>query len=172
MARRGGGISSIAIDDGGAIKALRRSFREVDKEATKRLKEAYREVAGFMARGAQVRARTGTPLQRKMAKAIQPGATVSRGPTVRVTQNRSTPAAFPAFWGVDLYRLGWFAHPRYSNYTVRDQNVPPWVGNTWQTAAHGEGPHRINDAFADETDRALDVMARAVEKAAKDVGLA
>jgi hypothetical protein len=170
MARRGSPVSDIAIDDGGAMKALRRAFRAVDSEATKELKAAYREVAGFLARAAQVRARTGTPLQRKMVKAIKPGATVSRGPTVKVSAAKTTPAAFPAFWGIER-RLGWFAKDKYAAYTSQDQKLPKWVGNTWDTAVKGQGPYRINDAFADEVDRALDVMARAIAKAAERAGL-
>jgi hypothetical protein len=151
-------------------KELRRAFREVGgKVAARRLKEAHREVATVASNDARLAAAGGSSLQRKMAGAIRPQATQTKA-GVAFARTGAFKASGVAFWGTNK-RLGWFADPKYSAYTSETQKLPPWVGNNWQAAVAGQGPHHVNDALALHVPQYVEILGDAIERAAADVGL-
>jgi len=157
------------------MRELRAAFRkygqEVDgKRATSRLTKAYKSVSEMIATRSQAKARSGTKLQAKMAGAIRPAATVSKGPTLRVAKTGRNQAAHAAFWG-QKRRSGWFAADKYKAYDGQHQKLPEWVGAAWSVGKKGEGPYAINDTIADNTERIVLDLRSAIEAAAKDAGL-
>lgn len=160
-------MSKIEVHGG---RELRAAFRDVGgKAATKRLTEAHREVATVATDDARSAAVSGSPLQQKMAGAIRPKATTTRA-GVAFGRTGAFKASGVAFWGTNK-RLGWFADPKYAAYTSTDQKLPPWVGNTWQAAVAGQGPHSVNDALAAHVPHYVEILGRSIERAAADVGL-
>lgn len=142
------------------LAEVRKAFKQADKVAgPKELKAAYASVSKLVATMSQAEARSGTPLQAKMAKAIKPKTSVVRGAGVVVTSNfekgasrrtktdkatgqktvtefaarkdsgATMAAAFTAFWGIDR-PIGWYAS--FPGATGAKQNLPAWVGNTWK----------------------------------------
>ncbi len=159
--------AAVIVENGPSIRS---SFRNVGgKDALARLKEAYVPIAEMAANAAQGHARAGSKLQRAMAGAIKPFVrTTSAG--VRVSATRAYPAAKVAFWGVDR-RLGWFAAPKFHQYSSVDQHLPVNVGHTWLAGVRGQGPYAVNDGVADAADFAERHLEDAIMKAAADVGL-
>lgn len=149
---------------------LRRAFRDVaGKDGAKRLKEAYVDVSQMATSDAKTAAGSGTDLQQKMATALRPVRSVKNA-GVAINRTGANAAAGVAFYG-SKSRIGWFAAPKFAAYTAQDQELPPWIGNTWTSATRGEGPHRINDALARNVDRYTDRLGKGIYQAADDVGL-
>lgn len=165
---------AVSIEVHGA-REVRRALKDMQtsegKRGTTALTKAHKKVAEVAADRARRNALTGTPLQRKQAPAIKAAATATRA-SISVRATKKHPAANVAYWGtIGNKRLGWFADPKFAAYTGRDQNLPPWVGNTWTPGARGEGPHVINDAVADTEAEMVAVFEHEFENAARDVGL-
>lgn len=161
--------ASIRVD---GLAEVRKAFRDLDREigdktrpAGKRLKAAYAEVGEFVAR--EARARASTRLEQKMSGAIVGVGRVISGARVQIRQNKTYPAAFVAFWGIDR-PIGWFA--KLPGATGAAQGLPAWVGSSWEVGGSG-GPHAINPAIRDNLDRIVDRFEAAIQQAAHDVGL-
>lgn len=156
------------------LAETQKAFRDaVGKEGPKRLRLAYKEVADLVASRAQSAARSGTPLEEKMAPALKAWASAGRGGGVAVVNTGSLQAAFVAFFGIDR-RIGWFAGPKYSG-TARDQRLPAWVGSNWksnwQSGQFTEGPHAIREAARASVHDIEAKFTEAMARAYRDVGL-
>ena len=155
------------------LAEVRKAFRDLEgKAGPKRLRQAYVQVARTVSVRAQAAARAGSPLQAKMAGAILPAAT-AKAARLRISTSKRNPAAGIAFWGTDR-RIGWFAQPKYGNYSAKDQHLPAWVGSSWGAAWSAgnftEGPYAIRTAVGASVPDIERTFLTAILDAARDVG--
>ena len=131
------------------IKEFRRALKEMGPEWPKELRRVHAQIA-----------RRGQALSRGYAEGMG-GVQAKAAGTIKGRGNQRQASIYVqgmrglgnvAFWGAKRH-TGWYANPRYSDGPAQH---PPWVGNTWDAAVHGEGPYAINEALADHLDDILD----------------
>lgn len=111
-------------------KEFAAALKRVKGRANANLRKSNRTVAKKAQGHARAAASGGTRQQQRAATGITAvgtttAAVVKIGPTVKA------PFARGAFFGAKKF-------PQFL----------PWVGANWKPATHGEGPYRVNDAFA------------------------
>jgi hypothetical protein len=141
--RRTGSSSGARVTVEG-LDEFRRELRKLGPQWGRQLRDVHKRIARRVDQWSEANARAGHPIQRAKAHNIRSSATASDA-RVGVASGPNT-AAGVAFWGVKR-RLGWYAARRYENSAP--QNLPEWVGNTWDTGVRGQGPYAINLAVAE-----------------------
>lgn len=158
VASRSGAASGAAIRVRG-LRELGSELRSADKAWPKELRAAHKRIADRAAQWAQAKAQALGGIHAKAAGAIKGYATQANA-RVGVNAGRSYPFANAAFWGMKA-PSGWYAKPQY--WGSGTPQHPPWVGNTWDVAVHGQGPYAINAALADHLDDIEDAYLDAVD---------
>jgi hypothetical protein len=133
-------------------KELSRAFRRATG-TTRDLSRAYREVARFVTDASKREAINSAPQQRKAAAALL-GQGTSREARVGVRNTSRVPFGIGAFMGALQYR-----------------QFPPWVGNTWDIMAPGEGPYVIGEAVRANRQDILDEFEHVIGHAIRTAGL-
>jgi hypothetical protein len=116
------------------------------REWSKKLGHVQREIAKKVAQWAQAEARGMGGPQRHFAGAIR-----GRGGVAGARIQIGNEDANAAFWGAKQ-RSGWFVASRYAAYWGSDGQHSPWVGNSWDVGAFGQGPYAINPTIAEHRD--------------------
>lgn len=125
-------------------EALARALRQYPAASKKEMRKSNLQVSRRGREWARSAARSGTPLQSRMAQGIGAQAN-SRQAFLTVRNTASAPGATVAYFGTKR-RIGWYAAARYRNSPPQ---FPPWVGNRWRAASRNEGPYAINAMLAD-----------------------
>lgn len=164
MAARVGGSSGANPVDIPDLAEFRRYLRTLDdpRAWSRRLGAVNRQLAKDAVGWARAEARSMGGPQRHFANRIAARGGVTGA---RITINKSEANA--AFWGA-MQRSGWYVHPRYNG--SRGQQHPDWVGNTWDVAAHGQGPYAINPALADHLPEITEAYLGAFDHLAREAG--
>lgn len=140
MARRGPVVS---------FEGAREFARQLDRmgdELAEEFRQGLAEIAEDAAEGARGAAATrGTGQQRRAAWGIE-GRSTALSAKLTISTKGDLPFALGAFFGAKAY-------PQF----------PRWVGNTWEAGVKGEGPYHVNDALAEEADRAEERFGDLVE---------
>lgn len=122
-------MSGVVEVDG--LKEARRAFRDAEGK-TRDLSAAHRRVAQAAAERVRARASSGTRQQAAAAKVIK-GRGSASGADLAVSNTSGVPFGKGAFFG-----------------SLRWQQFPMWVGNTWDIEA-GDGPYIIRDVLSDRS---------------------
>lgn len=136
---------------------FRKELKALGPEWPKELRKVYKATSDRAANWARAKARAMGGVQEKFAGAIR-GYANQRSARVGVNTGPRSGAG-PAFWGAKRH-TGWYAKGRYHDSTPQH---PPWVGNSWDAAVHGQGPYAINAALADHLDDVVDEFAEMVD---------
>ena len=119
------------------LKDFRRDLRDLGW--SKELRLVHKKLADDIAEKARSAASSMGGVQAKAAAAIKGRATQSSA-KVGISPGARYPMANAAFWGAKR-RSGWYARARYQKSQA--QQLPTWVGNTWDVGGSG-GPYAIN----------------------------
>lgn len=124
------------------IKEFRAALKAMGPEWAPKLRDVHEQIARRGAALSRGNAQGMGGVQAKAAGTIK-GRGNQRQATIAVSGQKGLGNV--AFWGAKRH-TGWYANPRYSDGKAQH---PPWVGNTWEVAEHGQGPYAINEALAD-----------------------
>ncbi len=123
------------------LQEFRAALKAMGPEWPRALTEVHQQIGR---RGAALaRGRASTPLQAKAQGTIKGRGTQSAA-TISVSGMGGLGNV--AFWGAKK-KTGWYAKPQFADGPAQH---PPWVGNSWEVAVHGQGPYAINAALADD----------------------
>lgn len=144
------------------LKEFRAALRGVRSEWPDELRAVHARIADLGARASRAYATGMGGIQRKAVSAIGAKSTQTTASVV-VLPSRLDAFGAVAYWGAKRH-TGWYAKPRYRNST---RQHPVWVGNSWEAAVAGQGPHAINNALAAVLPRILDEYLRMVDELAR-----
>jgi hypothetical protein len=143
------GADLISVTEIRGLRDFRRELKAIGPEWPRELRKVNKEISTRAAGWARARATAHGGAQAKFADRIR-GYANQRAARVGIATGNT--GAGPTFWGAKRH-TGWYDRARYNDSPPQH---PPWVGNSWDAAVHGQGPYALNPALADHVDDIVD----------------